>query len=140
MTLDLKIEILGADEIADLSEGLTIAARMLDEPPPLSIGQVQLLYDQLREAPHISFEQQVALGLAFGEAFVEYTDYEWVKASDDYGVEMALSPVGFHVACYPISMIQQRLADGDQVDLAQLRSKIVGAISDKVAAGDVAPR
>jgi hypothetical protein len=39
------------------------------------------------------------------------------------------------VACYPISMIQKRIAADEQVDLAELRDETIGIIEQRAREG-----
>ncbi len=94
-----------------------------------------MLYDVICRNHADNIDAGIAIGLAFGETITSETDYEWVRVSDEYGEETALSPVGLMAACHPISMLQKRIAKREHVSLAELRQGVIDAIETRRAAG-----
>ncbi|MET0246710.1 MAG: DUF3806 domain-containing protein [Sphingomonas sp.] len=133
MTLDIRP--LSDDEEVNRQEFLTLAAHYLDSVSPLRMEKVQELYQVVAENFQNNDKAQVAAGIAFGEIIAEKAGWEWVKVTDEYGVETALSPPGYMVACYPISMIQKRIETGEQVDLAELRDETISIIEQRAGEG-----
>jgi len=115
----MNIRELTQDELSALRDGLALAAKLVDKTLPLSTEQVQELYDALRGHKSDYPEGAFALGLSFGQLIVDQSGYDWVRVSDEYGEETCLSPVGAQLACYPISMMQKRLSNGEAEDLIQ---------------------
>jgi len=57
------------------------------------------------------------------------------RVTDEYGAEISLSPLGYMVACYPMSMIQKRIAAVERVNLAELRDETIDVIKRRVGQG-----
>jgi hypothetical protein len=131
----LDIQPLSDDEEAYRQEALALAAHYLDSASPLPMEKVQELYQVVAVNCRDYDKAQIAVGIAFGETIAEKAGWEWVRVTDEYGAETSLSPPGYMVACYPISMIQKRIAADEQVDLAELRDETIGIIEQRAREG-----
>lgn len=133
MALDIRP--LTDEEEAYRQEALALAAHYLGNASPLLMEKVQELYQIVAANCRDCDKAQIAVGIAFGETIAEKAGWEWVRVTDEYGAETSLSPAGYMVACYPISMIQKRIAADEQVDLAELRDETIGIIEQRVREG-----
>ena len=97
--------------------------------------KVQELYQVVAVNCRDYDKAQIAVGIAFGETIAEKAGWEWVRATDEYGSETSLSPPGYMVACYPISMIQKRIAADEQVNLGELRDETISIIEQRAREG-----
>ncbi|MEL6361826.1 MAG: DUF3806 domain-containing protein [Pseudomonadota bacterium] len=131
----MEIRPLNEEEHSALNDGLKLAARYVDDELPLSLDQVQSLYDVICQNHSENLEAQIAVGLAFGQTIASVTDYEWVRVKDEYGEETALSPAGLKAACHPISILQKRIAKKEQVNLGELRDGVIRIIESRRAEG-----
>ena len=132
----MEIRALSSEEQKALEDGLSLAAKIIDGETPLSVDQVQEVYNIL-QAKHSDFaEGVIAVGLALGQLIVEISDYEWVRVTDEYGEETALSPPGIQFACHPISMIQKRISRNEAVKIEHLRDESIRALAERTASGD----
>ncbi|MGD2131322.1 MAG: DUF3806 domain-containing protein [Maricaulaceae bacterium] len=132
---------LSADELLALDEGLAFAMRISQASQrPLSVQQVQSLYDSFLEEEIDAPDALIALGLAFGETIVEESNFEWVRAEDEYGEETCLSPPGKNIHCAPISMIQKRLRRKEAVSIEQLRDETIKVIRAKLDNNEIQDR
>ena len=98
----MDIRPLSDDEEAYRQEALALAAHYLDSTSPLPMEKVQELYQVVAVNCRDYDKAQIAVGIAFGETIAEKAGWEWVRATDEYGSETSLSPLGYMVACYPI--------------------------------------
>jgi hypothetical protein len=133
ITLDIRP--LSDDEEVYRQDALALAAHYLDSATPLPIEKVQELYQVVTENFRHYDKAQIAVGIAFGETIAEKTGWQWVRITDEYGAETSLSPPGYTIACHPISMIQKRIADNEQVDLAELRDETINVIERRIEEG-----
>jgi len=123
-----------------LDDGLAMAARIAGQPAPLSSADVQGLYDAFRTEGIETAEAIIALGLAFGALIEREAGYEWVRVEDEYGKETCLAPVGMSVTIAPISMIQKRLAEGVEIDIAELVAETIRSVQKLLASGEYQAR
>ena len=137
---DLQIRPLTAEEEEARRDALEMAARLVGGTPPLSENQVAELYLVLSDEYPDFLEGQIALGIAFGELIVAKAGYEWVRVTDEYGSETALAPPGVQGACHPISMMQKRIKDRADIDIAQTRDATIEVVEDRVRSGQWAAR
>jgi hypothetical protein len=121
---------LTADEKAALQAGLDLAARLARGPLPLSLGQVQVLYDSLLERD-ADPDEVIAVGLAFGDLVVRQPELEWARIEDEYGSETCVAVVGRMTNCAPISMIQKRVKRREDIDIAELRDGTVSMLRER---------
>lgn len=136
----MDIRPLSHDEELYRQEALALAAHYLGSVTPLSMEQVQELYQVVAEDFRDYDNAQTAVGVAFGEAIMERAGWEWVRVTDEYGAETALSPHGYMVACHPISIIKKRIAANEQIDLAELRDETIKTVDRLVGQGHYAKR
>lgn len=131
----MEIRHLNDEEQSALRDGLNLAAQIVDHELPLTLDHVQILYDVVCQNHPDNVEAQIAVGLAFGEVIASETGYEWVRVIDEYGEETALSPIGLNAACHPISMVQKRMSNQEDVDLGELRDGVIEIIETRRAEG-----
>lgn len=131
----MDIRLLTEEEDQACAEALQLASRSLNVPLPLSIIQVQRLYDTILSDFPEDPKAQITIGIAFGETIVAKAGYEWVRVTDDYGSETALAPVGLGLACYPISMIQKRLNAREAVLVDELRDATIETVNGMISSG-----
>ena len=134
--MTMEIRPLSKEEQAALDDGYKLAKRVLNETSSLAMSQIQHLYDVvLRE--HADNETiLIALGIAFGEQLKTEEDLEWVRVSDEYGEETALSLKGLKVASFPISMIQKRIARKETMNLNYLKDAVINDLRMKRTSGE----
>ena len=110
-------------EAARLSEQLEAAARRLCHAQAPDERRVQQRYDEILSArPQMPEEEVQALGYAFGELLRASGWLDWAMLVDDeYGDEISLSVRERQLGCCPLSMIRNRLEEGEATDLTQLR-------------------
>jgi Domain of unknown function (DUF3806) len=121
-------------EVEALEAALSFAARIARVERPLSLEQVQDLYDGFLEEEIDDADAIMALGLSFGQCLISSGPFEWVRVTDEYGEETSVSVAGATIYIHPISMIQKRLADGEKVIVEQLCNDSLshlGALVDK---------
>lgn len=58
-----------------------------------------------------------SLGIALGDALAQDLMLEWVTVDDEYGRQPALSWPGTSVLCFPLTMISQRMEEGERIDI-----------------------
>ena len=131
----MDIRPLSDDEEVNRQEALALAAYYLDSTSPLPMDKVQELYQVVAANFRDYDKAQIAVGIAFGETIAEKAGWEWVRVTDEYGAETSLSPPGYMVACYPISMIKKRIAVDEQVDLTELRDETISLIEQRAREG-----
>ena len=124
----MEISELDSDQQSALNDGLNFAARVASKDRPLNSKAVQELYDGFLNENISNPEAIIALGLSFGQLFVEYNEFEWVRVSDEYGEETVVSPKGWRTICSPISMIQKRLERNEQVNIINLYEHTLSSI------------
>ena len=111
---------LTTEERDALESGLNLAAAMAGGARPLSVAQVQGLYDDFLGKDVVA-EAVSVLGLAFGELLMPLGPFDWVRVIDDHGAsETCVGVVGAELFCYPISMIETRLKAGEAVEIEVL--------------------
>ena len=58
-----------------------------------------------------------SLGIAMGDALAQDLMLEWVTVDDEYGRQPALNWPGTSMLCFPVTMISQRVEEGERVDI-----------------------
>jgi hypothetical protein len=61
-----------------------------------------------------------SLGITFGDALAQMLNLEWVRVTDEYGVNPALRYPGTTILVHPLTAISKRIEDGDEVDAREL--------------------
>ena len=61
-----------------------------------------------------------SLGVTLGDALAQELMLEWVIVDDEYGRTAALNWPGISIYSYPITMISNRIEDGETVDIHDL--------------------
>lgn len=121
-------------EVEALEAALSFAARIARVERPLSLEQVQDLYDGFLEEEIDDADAIMALGLSFGQCLISSGPFEWVRVTDEYGEETSVAVIGATIYIHPISMIQKRLADREKIIVEQLCNDSLshlGALVDK---------
>ena len=121
-------------EVEALDAALNFAARIARVERPLSLEQVQDLYDGFLEEEIDDVDEISALGLSFGQCLISSGPFEWVRVTDEYGEETSVAVIVATIYIHPISMIQKRLADREKVIFEQLCNDSLshlGALVDK---------
>ena len=119
---------------------MALAADYLDSAGPLSVGDVQIIYQVIMEDFRDHDLALIAVGIAFGETIAAKAGWEWVRVTDEYGSETSLGPAGYNITCHPISMIQKRIQDGVSVEIEELRDETIAHIQRRIADGWVGVR
>ncbi len=128
---------LNAEERDALEQGLALASRLAFLSRPLTMVDVQKLYDDALREKRIGDEALIAIGLAFGQQIINQTGFDWVRVSDQWGDETCVGPAGKSLNCAPISMIQKRLDRDEAIDLATLAATISRSMNESIERGKV---
>ncbi|WP_206241932.1 DUF3806 domain-containing protein [Novosphingobium terrae] len=88
---------------------------------------IQQAYDNLLSSTADRSDHATKLlGFLFGMSFLSEDWLEWSMLLDArYGDEISLQVRGRDLGCAPLSMIKNRLEDGEQWDLAELRDSTI---------------
>lgn len=112
---------LTASEAEELEAGLVFAAQILRTERPLSLDQVQSLYDAFLQEGIDDRDAVTALGMSFGECIIASGPFEWLRVIDDeYGDETSIGVLGAAIYLHPISMLQKRLEEQEKIEIEQL--------------------
>lgn len=130
---------LSAEERDALESGLELAAAIAGGSRPLEAAQVQALYDGFLGKEGVGAAVSV-VGLAFGELLLSRGPFEWVRVVDDHGSETSVGVIGAELFCYPITMIETRLADGEAVDIELLAGQTAMELKKLLDTGGCATR
>ena len=113
-------------ELAKVSDGLRVASHLLDLDQPADIDDLQVLYDVLLSDPARPASAVEALGFAFGQVLLEQEWLEWAMLLDEeFGDEISVAVRDRRLGCSPLSMIKNRLEDGEAWSLIELRESTV---------------
>lgn len=58
-----------------------------------------------------------SLGIAMGDALAQDLMLDWVTVDDEFGRQPALNWPGTSILCFPVTMISQRVEEGECVDI-----------------------
>jgi len=130
--MDRIIRPLSETEQSALYDGLDVASKIIDKPRPLTSDNIQELYDFFIRTENDFSEGIIALGLSFGQLFIEEAGYEWVRVHDEYGEETCVAPKSININCSPISMIQKRLSAKEHIDINSLYDETVKTIQSLI--------
>lgn len=130
--MDRILRPLSEAEQSALFDGLEVGAKLLDKQRPLDVSDIQELYDFFLNSGNESPEEIIALGLNFGQLFIDANDYEWIRVHDEYGEETCVAPKNITINCAPISMIQKRLNAKENVDISELYGETVKTIQNLI--------
>lgn len=85
-------------------------------------GKLRILDSILSEPGTAMWEKSKweYLGVTLGDALAQELSLEWVIAIDEFGRAPALNWPGTSLMCHPISMVSNRLEDGEDVDVDDL--------------------
>jgi hypothetical protein len=127
------------EESAARDSALEMAATLVGAGRPLTMANVQALYDALLNK-NPSDEALISLGMAFGEQIIARSDFEWVRIIDEYGEETCVAAPGKDIFCPPISMIQKRIRRSEAMNLSEFADGIIEMIREKIAEDKPADR
>ena len=130
-----KIRELNADEVLAVESGLAFAARIAAVERPLSLDQLQTLYDGFLNEAVDDANAVIALGLSFGQCVLSSGPFEWVRFQDDHGEETSLAVIGASICVHPISMIQKRLQRGEAISIEVLCNDTLATLGEQVSKG-----
>jgi len=134
--MSLTLRALTPDEIAKREAALDLAAQLVGFPRPLTIEDVQALYDAFLSQDEYPECLASSAGYAFGEQIQNASDFVWVFVSDEeYGEELCVAAPGKAIYCAPVSMILGRLDRKETVDLVALRDETIETIRRRIAEG-----
>ena len=137
-----RLEIIPLTEYARsaIEAAINYAEQLIGKAPPYDEFSAQTLYDVLLEESELDDGMLISMGVIFGELIRFKSGYEWVRVSDDFGEENALSPLGAKLVLYPISMIQKRISSKESVDISALRDGAIEYIESKLSLGNFQTR
>jgi hypothetical protein len=128
-------------EAKQLEAGLSFAAALAEAELPLSLDQVQSLYDAFVEEGVDDAQAVAALGMTFGQCIVASGPFVWVRVIDDeYGDETSVGVLGAAIYLHPISMLQKRLEDREPVVVEQLVNDSLTQLAALVNRGEFQAR
>ncbi len=78
-----------------------------------------------------------SLGIAMGDALAQDLLLDWVTIDDEYGRQPALHWPGTSIVCFPLTMIAQRVEDGEPVDIDLIYETTRSQLSEIAFSGDV---
>lgn len=71
-----------------------------------------------------------SLGVAFGDALVQYMRMDWVVVEDDYGRDPALRDGASALKVFPLTMISKRVEEREAVDAVELFKQTCNGIEE----------
>jgi hypothetical protein len=138
--MSLNLRPLNPEEVDAREAGLDMAAHLVGVSRPLTIDDVQSLYDACLDQSDLPMKALWALGFSFGEQIVIATNFEWVRVSDEYGDETCVAPPGREIFCAPISMIKTRIHEKERLSVSELRDDTIATILTRIKEGKAADR
>lgn len=116
-------------ELDRVTDGVALAGRLAGAEGLPSATELQALYDVLLQGPDGAEAAIEALGYAFGSLVLQQDWLHWAMMLDDeYGDEVAVVVQDRELGCSPLSMIRNRLQEGDACDLAELVASTVSRL------------
>lgn len=139
--MSLNLRPLSPEEVTERDRGLDLAAKLVDALRPLTMDDVQALYDALLDVDGPPPEALMAAGLGFAEQIVTASDFEWARVQDEeFGEHTCVAAPKNEIYCSPISMIENRLEQGERVSLAELRDNTIATIRWRIEEGKAGKR
>jgi hypothetical protein len=112
---------LSETEMTRVSAGLSLASQLLGRDLPADAEGVQVLFDALLSDPTRPARAVEALGFAFGQLFLRQNWLNWAMLLDDeFGDQIGIAVRDRQLGCSPLSMIKNRLDDGEAWNLSEL--------------------
>lgn len=110
---------------------LAAAANFMDQKFTGSLEQLQQLHDQgpFTEAPE---NEAVALGTGLGDLLASELGLEWVRVSDELGVDLALRWPGTSVVLFPRDMVLKR----DRLDFVPFFEELCREVRRLIQSGE----
>lgn len=113
-------------ECESISAGIALAGHLAGSDGPPDFVDAQGLYDTLLLDPAPPDAATEAIGHAFGNLLLEQSWLSWAMMLDDeFGDEVAIVVRDRALGCSPLSMMRQRLGDGEPCDLVGLAEATV---------------
>jgi hypothetical protein len=114
----------------NVSEANYVANAMAEAEEFFAGRSIQQAYDHFLSTTKDGSDHAIKfLGFLFGSSFLPEDWLEWGMALDaEYGDEICLRVSGRDLGCHPLSMIRNRLEDGEQWDLAELRDSTIARL------------
>lgn len=78
-----------------------------------------------------------SLGVALGDALAQDLMLDWVTVDDEYGRQPALSWPGTSILLFPLTMISQRLEEGEALDIDTMYETTRERLTEIAFSGDV---
>ena len=78
-----------------------------------------------------------ALGIAMGDALADELMLDWVTIDDEHGRVPALNWPGTSIVLYPVTMISQRIEQGEEVDIDVMFEETRQRLQEIAFSGDV---
>ena len=116
-------------ELDRVTAGIALARRLAGSEGVPSATEIQALYDVLLQDLNGADAAIEALGYAFGTLFFQQDWLHWAMMLDDeFGDEVAVVVQDRALGCSPMSIIRNRLQDGEACDLAELAASTVSRL------------
>ncbi|MCJ2186038.1 DUF3806 domain-containing protein [Novosphingobium beihaiensis] len=78
-----------------------------------------------------------SLGIAMGDALAQDLMLDWVTVDDEYGRQPALHWPGTSILCFPLTMISQRIEEGEGIDIDTMYEMTREKLNKIAFSGDV---
>ncbi|MCJ1959089.1 MULTISPECIES: DUF3806 domain-containing protein [Novosphingobium] len=78
-----------------------------------------------------------SLGIAMGDALAQDLMLDWVTIDDEFGRQPALHWPGTSIVCFPLTMIAQRVEEGEHVDIDTMYETTRVQLNEIAFSGDV---
>ena len=78
----------------------------------------------------------VALGTALGDVIAHTLGMDWVRYSDDDGVDLALRYRNTSIVVFPRSMILKRLERDEEPDIPHLHDEVCSHVREMISSGE----
>lgn len=116
-------------ELERVTHGVALAGSLAGSKGVPSAAELQALYDVLLEDLSGAETAVEALGYAFGNLLLKQDWLHWaIMLDDEFGDEIAVVVQDRELGCSPLSMIRNRLQDGEAWDLADLAASTISRL------------
>ncbi|GLQ20214.1 DUF3806 domain-containing protein [Algimonas porphyrae] len=123
-------------EMEGLDQSRKLALRLMNATTDFTTNAFDQAYADVLENTASNILFQSALGIALGDLILSKSDYIWLRVEDKYGEETAVGLPDPQIVCYPISIIQKRLASKERMDSAQLVRSTISAMEEMRISGE----
>ncbi len=132
----IEARTLTSDELLSRDQAIELAAHLAGAESPLADVQAQTLYDIILRDYPFDERAQIAVGTAFGCMIAKKSGFDWARISNEYGEETGLIHCNFAMICFPINILQKRIADRTNIDLVALCDATIDAMEEMAATGN----